>query len=373
MTASLSVGPQTLPPGTSTVTDTLSINSAVNVGPPLTLVGELPDSSTSSSNSFSGGVLDGVTVHGNLVYVFGSGGLYTVNAADATTPTLLATQADFPQTGGQVVGNQLIAVDAGTPTSIAVNDNSGVTDYDLAGVFGTAQNPGRVQTIFPNYQLLSNFVVSPDGTHLFATYNQVVFDLATKEITAQNGTVISFDISNPLNLQFTSPSSILFNTNRTNSQSPLFQNGGNLNMFGIVEPNANTLLVASTSSTGSETQTGEGELLSIDVSDPNNLNSDPPNTSKVVNTLDIPGTTLAQGIATDGSTAFVLGSQGGWLTPFTDVNDIGPTGNIVMATVDVSNPARSRAAQYAAIGSLGSRNDAASIAGQWLVRVCKLG
>ncbi|HTQ37661.1 MAG TPA: transglutaminase domain-containing protein [Pirellulales bacterium] len=338
VTASESVSSSTLPPGTSTITNTLQIDSTVNIAPPLTLVGQLPDSDPHSTNSFSGGVLDGVTVNGNVVYVFGSGGLYTVSTSDVTAPTLLATQSDFPQTGGAVVGSQLIAVDAGTPTSIAVDNNSSLTDYDLGGVFGTAQDPGRDDTIFPNYQLLSNFVVSPDGKHLYATYNQVVFDTSTNTITAQNGTVISFDISTPSALSAPSTNAILYNTNGTNSQSPLFQNGGNFNMFGIVQPNANTLLVGSTSSTGSATQTGEGELLSIDVSDPDNINSDAPNTSKVVNTLDIPGTTLVQGIATNGDTAFVLASQGGWLTPFTSESDIGPTGDIVMATVDISNP-----------------------------------
>jgi len=332
VTASLTVSPDQLPPGTSSVLNTLQIDATIDVGDPLTIVGQL------SLDQLLNDTIYGVTVNGSIIYVFGNQGLHVVDAADPTAPSLLTTKTGFRHTQGEIVGNVLIAVDSGLPTGIAVFANSSVTSYDLGGIFGTAQNPGRVQTIFPNYQFLSDIVISPGGSNLFASYNKVRFDTGTGDVFSQTGTVISFNISNPFSLSIPAAAGILLNTNGPEAQAPLFESGGNFNMFSIVQPNSTTLLVGSTTSTGTNAQTGVGRILVVDVSDPNNINSDPPNTSKIVNELQIPGTTQVQGIAIEGDLAFVLASEGGWRDPFTDANDIGPTGNIVMSTVDISDP-----------------------------------
>ncbi|HWB10387.1 MAG TPA: DUF4214 domain-containing protein [Pirellulales bacterium] len=336
VTATSTVSPQTLPTGDSTVTNTLTIDSHAALGNSFSLVGQLPDSSTTSSNTLNGDTVSGVALNGKYAYVFGNQGVHVVDISDPTNPQALTTQSTFPQSNGAVAGNQLIAINAGQQSGIAVNENSGLTDYDLSGQ-GTPQSPFREQTLFPNYTFANSLVVSPDGTHAFVSYEQVTYDTSSDTITAQNGTLISFNIANPSNLTYNSPGSILFNTNAQNDMAPLFQNGGNNNLFGMAQPNANTLLVGASSSTGGDTQTGVGEILVVDVSNPDSINSDPPNTSKVLDTLQVPGTVQVHGIALDGNVAFVVASQGGWLSPFTTVDDIGPTGNLVLATIDISN------------------------------------
>ncbi|HVX12981.1 MAG TPA: DUF4214 domain-containing protein [Pirellulales bacterium] len=337
VTATSTVSPQTVPTGDSTVNNTLTIDSHAPLGNSFNLVGQLPISSTTSTNTLGGDTVDGVAIDGNVAYVFGDQGVHVVDISDPTNPQELTTQTDFPQTNGTVVGNQLIAINAGEQSGIAVDENSSLTDYDLSGL-GTPQAPFRTQTLFPNYTFANSLIVSPDGTHAYVSYEQETYDTASDTITAQNGTLISFNISNPANLTSNSPNSILFNTNGSNDTAPLFQNGGNNNLFEMAQPNANTLLVGASSSTGTDTQSGVGEILVVNVSDPDNINSDPPNTNQVVDTLQIPGTVQVHGIAIEGNTAFVVASQGGWLSPFTTVDDIGPTGNLVLATVDISNP-----------------------------------
>jgi hypothetical protein len=111
----------------------------------------------------------------------------------------------------------------------------------------------------------------------------------------------------------------LLNENGTTNDATFFENGGNFNMFNVAVANPQTLLVASTTSTGTNTQTGIGRILVVDISDPDNINSDPPNPSKIVGELQLPGTVHVHGLALDGNLAFAVASQGGWLDPFVDV------------------------------------------------------
>ena len=151
----------------------------------------------------------------------------------------------------------------------------------------------------------------------------------------QNGTLLSFDISNPGSVQLLDE---LYNTNGAMASGVLGQSGGNYIMTQMVQAGADTILVGSSTATGTDTQTGVGEILAINVSDPADINSDPPNTSKILDALQIPGTVQVHGLAIDGNQLFFTASQGGWLDPFTDVSDIGPTGNLVIGTVDISDP-----------------------------------
>ena len=68
-----------------------------------------------------------------------------------------------------------------------------------------------------------------------------------------------------------------------------------------------------------------------------NINSDPPNPNRITNELLIPGTVQIHGIALENNLAFLVGSEGGWLDPFVVEEDIGPTGNLIIATVDISD------------------------------------
>ena len=109
MTASLDVGPQQLPPGTSTVTNTLVVNSQVPVGDPLSVVSFLPNDDPNSTNDFNNSTINGVTLNGNYAYVFSNEGVHIVDVSDPAAPNhLRVVRTDVPASGGQVVGDRMV-------------------------------------------------------------------------------------------------------------------------------------------------------------------------------------------------------------------------------------------------------------------------
>ena len=83
-------------------------------------------------------------------------------------------------------------------------------------------------------------------------------------------------------------------------------------------------------STGSATQTGNGQLQVVDVSNPAS--------PSVTDTLTIPGTIHALAVAVQGDQALVVGSTGGWQSPFDNAPD-NLTGNITLTLLNITNPA----------------------------------
>src|SRR5262249_50011567 len=88
------------------------------------------------------------------------------------------------------------------------------------------------------------------------------------------------------------------------------------------------ILVTGSTATEGNTQNGVGVVHVIDISDPRNLH--------VLRDLEIAGTVHAFGIAVDGDRALVTATEGG-IANFTP--GLPFTGRIVLATLDLSNPA----------------------------------
>ena len=108
------------------------------------------------------------------------------------------------------------------------------------------------------------------------------------------------------------------------------QSGGNYIMWSAVQVSPTTLLVASTTATGGDTQDGVGQIDIVDISDPTNMS--------IVGTLDIPGTVQVTGLQlVDNDEVLVTASTGGYQQNFTSTT-YGLTGDVVLATVDVTNP-----------------------------------
>ena len=112
-------------------------------------------------------------------------------------------------------------------------------------------------------------------------------------IDAQTGDFLSIDLSNPSQPQL---ADVLFNNNGPPT-------GSNHNEHGAVLVNDNLAYVASTTSTGGDLQSGTGQLLIVDTSDPAHLSE--------VGSLDIPGTIQLQDVAISGDEALVVGNTGG--------------------------------------------------------------
>ncbi len=85
-------------------------------------------------------------------------------------------------------------------------------------------------------------------------------------------------------------------------------NGGASNINGAVGVSSSLAYVVGSTSTGSATQTGSGQLQVVNIANPASL--------AVTDTLAIPGTIQAIAVAVQGNDALVVGTTGGWESPF---------------------------------------------------------
>ncbi|QEF97962.1 Ubp3 associated protein Bre5 [Stieleria maiorica] len=328
--ATLTVGPQVVPPGVSTVTNTLQVFGKVPLGVgTLKLVGMLPIEAF-TGNFDNVDAIQGITLGGDTAYVHGNalgiGSLHVVDLSDPTAPTRTRAEIGIVSTAGAIDGDRLFAVDEGTTAS----GFSTLHVFDLnGGSGGTLEDPLLRDSISVPYIFGQDLVVSGDS--VFTAEAQVRFN--GPNLLEQNGTILSFDASDPADVQFLDS---LFDVNGTTDDGNPNM-GGNFytRAFALADPT--TLLVTSSTSTGSDTQTGTGRLLVVDVADPAAINSDDPNTQNaVVTELLIPGTTLIADIVVHGEMAYVIGSTGGFKNG--DETDRAPTGDLVLASINISDP-----------------------------------
>ncbi len=277
---------------------------------PLTLIGQAPIAGARDAIGF-----------GNLAYVCGDGGISVFDVGNPAQPRLLRTVGNAAGIC-RIRGNELVTSRpfSGPPPFLTVSS------YSLAD----PQNPQFLGNTPPiRYNFAADFFVT--STHAFAGTLQFIFFVSNNDIFAQTGDVLSFDISNPAAPRLVD---VLLDTHGTNNDGigvvgGIDPSGGNFNIWQFAQPDPQTLLVASTTSTGGDTQVGTGLVRVIDIGDPANLVE--------VGALPIPGAVQLIGLALEGNRAFVTGSTGGWQDFFNNDN-AGLSGNIVLATLDVSVP-----------------------------------
>jgi uncharacterized membrane protein len=313
VTASLDVSPAVLPPGTSVVTNTLVIENQTTLVGPLGVLSqtELPGAW-------------GVVKHSHYVYASGTSGIRVFDVADPSNPQLIRTFGSSATTL-EIRGDKLFAISFGGPFGRFPLAIYSLADPEDPQFLGNATH-NDVEGI--PYSLAWNMVVT--DTHAFvSTWSNTVLLGGQNDIKFQTGDVLAIDVSDPTAPVFVSA---LLNTYGTNNDGiGQFLNadnsGGDGNLWEIVQVDANTLLVAGSTAKGDDTQTGSGVVHVIDISDPADM--------MIVRTLAIPGTVQAVGLSIEGNRAFVAGSQGGWSDP-ANPNDF--TGNLVLATLDISDP-----------------------------------
>lgn len=309
-TATLSVDPGTLPPGTGTVNDPLPMDSQAQLSSPFTLLGQ----------AAIAGASDAIP-NGNLVYVCGSNGISVFDVTNVTAPQFLRT-VGTPATACQIRGDRLVALRGGNTFVLAL--------YTLAD----PRNPQRLgSTPEIPYQFAGDLVIT--DTRAFVT--TLAFIFLGNDVIAHQGDVLSFDISVP-----SAPGldDVLFDTHGTNNDGVdiivgFDRSGGDFNVFSLTQADAQTLLAASTTVTGGDTQAGIGLVRVLDIGAPGNL------AEININSLSIPGTVHLTGLAIQGNRALAVASSGGWQDPFNNQN-AGLSGNVVLATLDVSDPRNPR-------------------------------
>ena len=298
VTASLAVSSDALSPEDyDTVTNTLIVGSQ-------TLLGSVQTDGEATS----------VALNGNLAYVANTQDIAVVNVSDPTNPQIVTTfgSTDLNQGGLNLVqldGNNLVV------TSQNLSDS---TSFNLL-VFSLA-NPSSPQllsnTTIP-YAFTSDLVVQ--GNTAFIPIEGTSND-GNGNITDQFGNFLAVDLSNPAAPQL---AGVLFN----NLGAP---QGSDSNQFDAVPINSQVTYVAGSTSTGANTQSGNGSVLVVNTANPASMS--------VADQLDIPGTVQALAIAVNGNEALVVGSTGGWQSPFSDPTQIGLTGNVTLTMLNISNP-----------------------------------
>ena len=315
LTASITTSPGTLPPGSGQATNTLQIDSSSTLPGILTL-----DGATATTPSATTVALYSDATH-NLAYVAGTNGINIVNVADPNAPANLGTfganlivQGGFTAVRTDKIGgaNYLIV---GSTVSSNANEFT-ILVYSLTDPLNPALVNGPSGTPI-NYAFASDMIVG--GTTLLVPTSG--FFVSGGTITSQFGTVLNIDLSNPA-----APALV----GVLNNGNPTPPYAGVTSQYDGVIVNSQIELVASTTSTGANEQSGVGRILVVDHSNPANLTLDPE--------VDLPGTNRALNIALDGNRALVVGSTGGYLSPYT-TDTGGFVGNLTLSVLDVTDPA----------------------------------
>ena len=296
VTATLSSSPAMLPAGNGTVTNTLQINSSLATGGQFTLEGQTPIAGGAST----------VAIYGHYAYVGESNGINIVDVSNPADPSVVSTfgSSDFPgglSSGSVRVSGDELLVDSASSSKFLVYSLANPTSPQLLG-----------STNLNLYAGDNGFVVQNTNAYLSQWYFE--YYTFSGSVFAQFGDLFSVDFSNP-----SSPSQV----------GSLYglSTGGSSFVFGAAVVNSNTLLVASTTSTGANSDGGEGQVLVVGTSNP----SDP----TLLGTVNIPGTIHLEGIAVDGNQAVVIGSSGGL---FFNGSTLDFPGSLVLATLDLTNP-----------------------------------
>ncbi|MHB8969759.1 MAG: dockerin type I domain-containing protein [Pirellulaceae bacterium] len=285
----------------STVTNTLRLDARSVMPNPLALLGQVQTAPTATT----------ILVSGAIAYVAGTDGIDIVNIANPAAPQVVGTfgQGLIVQGGFTVVrplsGDRIIVatrgfLNAGTFTLLTYS----VANPTAPVLLGQS----TVNEAF----ITDLFIV---GDRALATTYGILF--ITGNVISQFGDVLSLDLTSPAAVTLTDE---LFGDAADNFN----QNGGE-----VVD--ASTLYVASTTSTGgfSDTQQGNGLVRVIDYSDPANLSE--------IRQVTIPGTVQVLEIAVEGNRALVVGSTGGWKSPFLGVADAQLTGRMTLTLLDITD------------------------------------
>jgi len=316
VTASLSVSPTTLPPGVSTVTNTLAVQGQITLPDPLTLDGQVQTTPTGTSVAlFINGAQD-------LAYVAGTNG---IDIVDVTNPAKPVDEGAFG--ASDIVQGGL---------TVARVDNIGGTNYLIVG--STILNStgdvapftllvySLAAPLAPTLVSTTQFANSLSGTPFnsgFLNDMAVVGNTVLIPTTAFHFTGIVFDgqVGNVLAIDVSKPAAPVL-------EGVLFPDTSNAdsltNQFGATIVNSQIAYIASTTTNGGDTQNGVGRVLVVDYSDPTNM--------KVLGEVDIPNTYQAVDVAIEGNQALVVGRTGGDGGP-------GVNGSMTLSVLDISSPA----------------------------------
>ena len=291
------IATDTLDTSSGTVTNTLTIAAQ----------GQLGQVATDSEGA-------SVVVSGNYAYSIGASDITILDVSNPASPTVAGTfgsgtlNSDSTNLGA-LAGNDLV---------VASGNTNGTFDF-LVYSLANPTSPVLLGNTTINYQFPGSLFVQ--GTTAYVTTSGYDYSGAGPSTTTnQYGNFLAIDFSNPA-------SPALFGSLANALAAP---DGGASNINGGAAVSSSLAYEVGSTSTGSATQTGNGQLQVVDVSNPAS--------PSVTDTLTIPGTVSALAVAVQGDQALVVGSTGGWQSPFDNAPD-NLTGNLTLTLLNITNPA----------------------------------
>lgn len=254
-----------------------------------------------------------VALSGNLAYVAGTKEVTIVDLSNPASPQIVGSfGADKLSQDAfnvaQIVGSNLVIGSSSTVNAEVTN----ISVYSLANPL----SPQFVGTTAIPYRFISDLLVQ--GTTAVIPTTGVGFSLPGT-IVNQFGDVVALNLAGTPTV-----ADVLFNTNG----SP---NGGTTRQVGGTIVNSSLAYIGSSTFTGSNTTTGNGRVLAVNIANPADLS--------LAADVTIPGIKQVLDIAIDGNRALVVGSTGGIRNPFNGFNDLGLEGTLALAVLDITNPA----------------------------------
>jgi len=348
LTGTLSANPSTVPPGSSTVQASLTINRDATPNPVSTLIGTVQVN----------GVPRSMALYANgaqqLAYVCSDSQVNIVDVTTPASPTVLSTFA-----------NSLLT-ESGAATGFT-SVNCGIYNTDLILSYSredgnTIADPTKVPTYFAVFSLANPLTPTeegsvtsidrPDsgglyvlGTSALLWQNEFTYSQHNFFIGQQFGDVWALDLTNAPTTGGVAFLSDLYPCGGINSTTMACNNGVTINSTFIpndqyrggpyavhpgTEVNSTTAYFASSSSSGGNTEepgspSFDGQLLVVDDSNPSAL--------AITTMVDVPQSAYLTDVAIQGTTALAVGDS----TGLYDANS-GYVGTLVIASFDITNP-----------------------------------
>ena len=269
------------------------------------------------SVAISGGAVD-VVVNGNTAYACGSGAIGVIDISNPAAPRLLITFAQ-----GDFGGNGQGCYKVGQSLVVPVNTQSGFV-YDISAA-GSIRSQAQFTPALP-----FNGHVSFAGNTGWFTTDWFSYNTSSNAISIQHGEFHAVDFTDPAHPATIGSLAVDPNQPASSNLSP---------RFGSISNGSDTVYVLSTTSTGSDTNGGQGAVQIIDVSNPQ--------TPQALGQILIPQATIMTGAAAQDNLVLVTGNTKSWRNPGVNPRNPGGlnfqfTGVLTLSALDVTdwhNPA----------------------------------
>jgi hypothetical protein len=264
--------------------------------------------------SLSGGSVN-VVLNGDTAYACGTGAIGVIDISNPSTPRLLSSFGSADLGGSAVDG----CFQVGQSLVVPVNTQSGFV-YDISDR-RNLKSQARFTPAFP----FSGFVSFLGNTGWFTT-DSFTFIQGPNTISTQSGYFFSVDFTDPTHPAALGNLSSDPSQPASSTASPRY---GSLTIGG------DTAYVLSTTSTGGDTNGGQGAFQIVNISNP----SAPAAQGQII----VPQATILTRASVQNNIALVLGNTKGWRNPGVNPRNPGNlnfqfTGVLTLSAFDVSDP-----------------------------------